>query len=77
MATRWSCKEVRHGKKNRRCVTFGKTAENCSQYLSKGSLVYVDGKLRTRKWQDQSGQDRYSTEVNADRVQFLDRKDSA
>ena len=58
-------------------VTFGKTAENCSQYLSKGSLVYVDGKLRTRKWQDQSGQDRYSTEVNADRVQFLDRKDSA
>jgi single-strand DNA-binding protein len=59
-------------------VTFGKTAENCSQYLSKGSLVYVDGKLRTRKWQDQSGQDRYTTEVNADRVQFLDRKtDSA
>jgi single-strand DNA-binding protein len=55
-------------------VTFGKTAENCSQYLSKGSLVYVDGKLRTRKWQDQSGQDRYTTEVNADRVQFLDRR---
>ena len=53
-----------------RVVVFQRSAENCSQYLSKGSLVYVEGKLQTRKWQDQQGQDRYSTEIKADRVQF-------
>ena len=57
-----------------RVVVFQRAAENCSQYLSKGSLVFVEGKLQTRKWQDQQGQDRYSTEIKADRVQFLDRK---
>jgi single-strand DNA-binding protein len=57
-----------------RVVVFQRSAENCSQYLSKGSLVFVEGKLQTRKWQDQQGQDRYSTEIKADRVQFLDRK---
>ena len=57
-----------------RIVTYGKQAETCSQYLDKGSLVYVEGRLRTRKWQDGNGQDRFSTEINADRVQFLDRK---
>ena len=57
-------------------VVFQRSAENCNQYLRKGSLVYVEGKLTTRKWQDQNGQDRYSTEVRADRVQFLDRKGS-
>ncbi len=57
-----------------RVVTFQRTAENCSQYLAKGSLVYVEGKLTTRKWQDQQGQDRYTTEIRADRVQFLDKK---
>ncbi len=50
---------------------FGKTAEICSQYLKKGSAVYVEGSIRTRKWQDQSGQDRYSTEVRGDRMQML------
>lgn len=55
-------------------VVFQRAAENCSNYLSKGSLVYVEGSLQTRKWQDQQGQDRYSTEVKAQRVQFLDRK---
>ena len=50
---------------------FGKTAEVCSQYLKKGSAVYVEGSIRTRKWQDQSGQDRYSTEVRGDRMQML------
>lgn len=59
-------------------VTYGRVAELCGQYLGKGSLVYVEGKLRTRKWTDRDGHDRYTTEVNADRVQFLDRKtDSA
>ncbi|WP_375751532.1 single-stranded DNA-binding protein [Vibrio sp. HN007] len=46
-----------------RVVLFGKTAEIAGEYLRKGSQVYVEGQLQTRKWQDQNGQDRYSTEV--------------
>lgn len=57
-----------------RVVVFQKAAENCSQYLAKGSLVFIEGKLETRKWQDQQGQDRFVTEIKAQRVQFLDRK---
>ena len=57
-----------------RISCFQKQAENCANYLAKGSLVYVEGSLQTRKWQDQQGQDRYTTEIKADRVQFLDRK---
>ena len=57
-----------------RVVVFQKAAENCSQYLTKGSLVFVEGSLQTRKWQDQQGQDRYTTEIKGQRVQFLDRK---
>ena len=57
-----------------RVVVFQRAAENCAQYLSKGSLVYVEGSLQTRKWQDQQGQDRYATEIKAQRVQFLDRR---
>jgi len=57
-----------------RVTAFAKHAENCANYLHKGSLVFVEGSLQTRKWQDQSGQDRYTTEIKADRVQFLDRK---
>lgn len=49
-----------------RVVIFGKLAEIAGQYLKKGSQVYLEGKLQTRKWQDQSGQDRYSTEVVID-----------
>ena len=49
-----------------RVVVFQRAAETCAQYLSKGSLVYVEGKLQTRKWQDQNGQDRYSTGIKAD-----------
>lgn len=55
-------------------VSFGKVAENAARFLKKGSKVYVEGKLRTRKWQDKNGQDRYTTEVVADTIQFLDRK---
>lgn len=58
-------------------VVFQRIAETCSTFLSKGSLVYVEGSLQTRKWQDQQGQDRYSTEVKAQRVVFLDRKGDA
>jgi len=49
-----------------RVVIFGKTAEVAAQYLKKGSQVYIEGKIQTNKWQDQSGQDRYSTEIVVD-----------
>ena len=57
-------------------VAFQRSAENCNQYLRKGSLVYVEGKLATRKWRDQSGQDRYTTEIRAERVQFLEKREN-
>jgi len=50
---------------------FGKTAEVCGQYLKKGSQIYVEGSLRTRKWQDKDGNDRYTTEIRGDRMQML------
>jgi single-strand DNA-binding protein len=50
---------------------FGRTAEVCGQYLKKGSPVYIEGSIRTRKWQDKDGQDRYSTEIRGDRMQML------
>jgi len=58
-------------------VVWGKLAEQCNQLLSKGRLVYAEGRLRTRSWNDQSGQRRYRTEVIAERVSFLDRRDSS
>jgi single-strand DNA-binding protein len=54
-----------------RIAFFGKTAEIAGEYLKKGSPVYVEGRIRTRKWQDKEGQDRYSTEIVADRMQLL------
>jgi single-strand DNA-binding protein len=54
-----------------RIVFFGKTAEIVAQYLKKGSAVYVEGALRTRKWTDKEGQERYTTEVVGDRMQML------
>ena len=50
---------------------FGKTAEVAGEYLKKGSQLYVEGRLQTRKWQDKNGQDRYTTEIVADRMQML------
>lgn len=52
-------------------VIFGKLAEIAGQYLQKGSQVYLNGKIKTRKWQDQQGQDRYTTEIVADQMQML------
>ena len=52
-------------------VTFGKTAENCARYLKKGRQAFVEGKIRTSKWQDKEGRDRYTTEILADLVQFV------
>ncbi|WP_016856392.1 single-stranded DNA-binding protein [Halomonas smyrnensis] len=57
-----------------RVVMFNKTAEIAQQYLRKGSKVYVEGRLQTRKWQDQNGQDKYSTEIVANDMQMLDSR---
>lgn len=55
-----------------RIAMFGKLGEIAGQYLRKGSKVYIEGRLRTRKWQGQDGQDRYTTEIVADQMQMLD-----
>jgi len=55
---------------------FGKLAEVCGQYLKKGSQIYVEGSIRTRKWQDKDGQDRYTTEIRGDRMQMLGGRQS-
>jgi single-strand DNA-binding protein len=54
-----------------RVAFFGRLAEIVGEYLKKGSSVYIEGRLRTRKWQGQDGQDRYSTEIVADQMQML------
>lgn len=58
-----------------RVVFFKKLAEIAGEYLRKGSKVYIEGSLRTRKWQDKNGADHYTTEVVADVMQMLDGKD--
>jgi single-strand DNA-binding protein len=50
---------------------FGKTAENCARFLKKGRQAFIEGRIRTRKWQDKEGKDRYTTEILADAVQFV------
>ena len=57
-----------------RVVFYKRLAEIVGEYLKKGSKIYVQGKLRTRKWQDQSGQDRYTTEIVASEMQMLDSR---
>ena len=57
-----------------RAIAFGRTAEIAGQYLKKGSQVYIEGRLQTRKWQDSNGQDRYSTEVVVNEMQFIGGK---
>ncbi|MDA0224696.1 MAG: single-stranded DNA-binding protein [Proteobacteria bacterium] len=54
---------------------FGRLAEIAGEYLKKGSQVYVEGSLRTRKWQDKDGNDKYSTEIRADQMQMLGRRE--
>lgn len=54
-----------------RIVFYRKLAEICGQYLKKGAQVYIEGRLRTHKWQDQNGQDRYTTEIQGDVMQML------
>jgi single stranded DNA-binding protein (ssb) len=59
-----------------RVVFFNRLAEIAGEYLRKGSKVYIEGSLRTRKWQDQQGQDRYTTEIVANEMQMLDGRGS-
>ena len=59
-----------------RVVFFGKTAETIERYLDKGSKIYVEGKLQTRKWQDKDGNDRWTTEIVGSQFNFLDSRPS-
>jgi single-strand DNA-binding protein len=54
-----------------RIVVWGRTAEMCNQYLSKGRTVYVEGRIQTREWEDKDGNKRYTTEINANTVNFI------
>ncbi|GAB5408197.1 MAG: single-stranded DNA-binding protein [Balneolaceae bacterium] len=59
-----------------RVVAWGRLAEICQQYLHKGSLIYIEGPLQTRQWEDKQGQKRYTTEVKALQMTMLDSKGS-
>lgn len=76
LATSESWKDKQTGEKQERTewhniAFFGRLAEIAGEYLKKGSQVYVEGSLRTRKWQDKSGNDRYTTEIIASEMQML------
>lgn len=77
VATSEVWKDKNTGQQNERAewhkiVLFNRLGEVAGEYLKKGSKVYIEGKLQTRKWQDQQGNDRYSTEIVADQMQMLD-----
>ena len=79
VATSESWKDKQTGEKVQktewhRVVAFQRLAEIMGEYLKKGSPVYIEGKLQTRKWQDQNGQDRYTTEIVAGQMQMLGSK---
>lgn len=59
-----------------RIAAFGKLAEIVGEYVRKGQMVYIEGKIRTNKWQDKQGQDRYTTEIIADQMQMLGGRDA-
>lgn len=76
LATTESWKDKQTGERQdktewHRVAMFGKLAEISAEYLRKGSQVYIEGRIQTRKWQDQQGQDKYSTEVVANDMQML------
>lgn len=74
---RWKDKqtgEQREATEWHRIVFFNRLAEVAGEYLKKGSLTYVEGRIRTQKWQDQSGQDRYTTEIVAEQMKMLDNR---
>ena len=70
---RWKDKEGQPQEQTEwhKIVAWRRLAEICGEYLSKGSKVYIEGKLQTRKWQDQNGNDRYTTEVAANEMKML------
>jgi single-strand DNA-binding protein len=75
---RWKDKasgEMKEATEWHRIAFFGRLAEIAGQYLKKGSQVYVEGRIRTRKWQDKEGQDRYTTEIVADAMQLLGKRE--
>jgi len=75
----WKDKETGEPKEKtewHRVVYFNRLAEVVGEYLKKGSKIYVEGRLQTRKWQDKSGQDRYTTEIVGSEMQMLDSRAS-
>jgi len=77
---RWKDKasgEMKEATEWHRIAFFGRLAEIAGEYLKKGSQVYIEGRIRTRKWQDKEGQDRYSTEIVADSMQMLGSRSGA
>lgn len=66
--------EIKERTEWHRVVMFRRLAEVAAEYLKKGSKVFIEGKLQTRKWQDQQGQDRYTTEIVASNMQMLDAR---
>jgi single-strand DNA-binding protein len=73
VAVGWKSKD-KEGTEWVRVSAFGKLAEICGQYLKKGSQVYVNGRMQTRKWVDKDGVEKYTTEIAADRMQMLGPK---
>lgn len=76
---RWKDKQTGENQERtewHRVVLFNRQAEIAGEYLRKGSKIYIEGSLRTNKWQGQDGQDRYTTEIVAREMQFLDSKQS-
>jgi single-strand DNA-binding protein len=67
--------EMKEATEWHRISFFGRLAEVAGEYLKKGSQIYVEGSLRTRKWQDKDGQDRYSTDIRGDVMQMLGRRE--
>jgi single-strand DNA-binding protein len=73
----WTDKETNEKKEStewHRLVIYGRLAEVAGEYLRKGSKIYIEGKLKTRKWQDQQGVERYTTEIVVNELQMLDGK---
>ena len=82
LATSSSWKDKNTGEKREetewhRVVIYGRLAEIAGEYCKKGRSVYIEGRLKTRKWQDQSGVDKYTTEIVADQMQLLGGRDGA
>jgi single-strand DNA-binding protein len=80
LATTESWKDKSSGEKKEitewhRVVFYRRLAEIAGQYLKKGTPVYIEGRIRTRKWQDKDGQDRYTTEIEATEMQMLGRRE--